>query len=93
MQLHKAVFFIKPSPKTQAHVWQIFSHTKKTIDAADLNLVDFKVPRTTYYGVASYLNQLQLSFRTDTEDEAEKLNQFLTSPFPKHEKFNFLKKC
>lgn len=109
MILTNVVYTIKPSPKTQSHVWQIFGHINKillssitsipnTNDASNcnnkLNLIDFKIPFSNYYGTENYINQLQLTFRTNNENEQHLLNNFLSNPLPNHEtyKFELLKK-
>lgn len=93
MLLKHVVYTVKPYPKVQAQVWQLYAHIQSAINANQppLQLVDFKVPFNTYFGVESYMNQLQLSFRADTDDELSRINDFLNKPLPKHDVFKFTK--
>lgn len=92
MQISKIVYTIKPPPTSQQSVWQLYSHMRNVINQAGLNLVDFKVPRTTYYGVTSYMNQMQMSLRTDTPAEFQNLEKFLAGPILAHPLFEIIRK-
>ena len=98
--LTRVVYTVRPGPQTQACVWQIYAHVKRTLESREdavaveerPRLVDFKVPRSTYFGVDSYLNQVQLTFRTDSEQQVQRLAGFLEMPLPEHKKFSFTKR-
>lgn len=102
--LTRVVYIVRPGPQTQACVWQIYAHVKHTLDSRkeavagaegvdqQPRLVDFKVPRTTYFGVGSYINQVQLTFRTDSEQQRQQLADMLDTPLPEHEKFSFTRR-
>lgn len=107
--IHRVVYTFKPEPKSQANVWQLYSFITKSIDSFNdstgkdnieklnshvkINLIDFKVPRKLYYGVSNYINQIQLTFRTNNERERHALDSFLDTPLPKHEVYTFKKKA
>lgn len=95
-RLTRVVYVVRPEPKTQACVWQIYAHVKRAVDEhkdkdITVRLIDFKVPRRMYFGVPNYLNQVQLTFRTDSEQQQQQLHGFLETPLPAHERFEFTK--
>lgn len=83
----RAVLSIEPYPKSQASVWQIYSHLQNKMSSFNsttgnhLRLIDFKVPWNTYYGVSTYLNRIDLTFRTDSEVEKSSVLKFLQQDF------------
>jgi hypothetical protein len=75
MEITRAVFRIHPRPKTQTAVWQLYNFVHQQLHKPEhrgIQLVSFTVPRTTYFGRAQHMDQLQLSLRRDTNtDTAE----------------------
>lgn len=87
--IHRAIFTISKPPLEQQTVWRILAHVKKTLadvsqqqQETHVRLVDFKVPYTTYYGVGSYMDQVQVSLRTETLEEEHLVTRFLQNGLP-----------
>jgi hypothetical protein len=74
MEITRAVFRIHPRPKTQTAVWQLYNFVHQQLHKPEhrgIQLVSFTVPRTTYFGRAQHMDQLQLSLRKDTDTVEE----------------------
>lgn len=72
-------FKMSKSPQSQTQVWQIYQHVLSRVNNPSLKplFVDFVVPHNTYYGISSYMNQVQLSFRVTNHEEKVIVENFV----------------
>lgn len=74
------VFKFRPRIQTQEEAWKIYSHFKDALGDGSVSLLDFKIPRTTYYGSWSYMNQVQLRVGLNGQESQHKLGLFKSNP-------------
>lgn len=84
--------FFKPAPKSQVEAWQIYKYFKNDLlnqDRQGVQLLDFQIPRTSYYGIPSYMNKVMIRLRPTSEEGLELIDKIKTNGIPSIDQYAF----